>query len=100
MVIEEVAKQPDQSDKTPSLAGAVKVIDWHDVTRGLRTASREADESLGWRVFARAFCGVVEQTLIGLPRIPSEGALGSLSLLDVERLIRYCTGHEIEESDQ
>ena len=96
-VIEDLAKMDDQVEKTLSLASAVIVIDWHDVARGLRSALCESGETLGWRVLARVFCGAVEQLLIGLPRIPSEYALDTLSLLDVEHLIRYRTAHEMGE---
>jgi hypothetical protein len=90
-VIEEFAKSDDGAGRTTSLAGAVTVIDWHDVARGLRSALCHSGETLCWRVLARVFCGAVEQSLLGLPRIPTESSLETLSLLDVEHLVRYRT---------
>lgn len=76
------------------------MIDWHDVARGLRSALCMSGEALEWRVLARVFCGAVEQLLVGLPRIPRECELDTLSLLDMEHLVRYQTAHEKKEGDR
>ena len=49
-------------------ATPMKVRDWHDVARSLRASiGEEPQESLSWRVWARAYLGAVEQLLLGLP---------------------------------
>jgi hypothetical protein len=66
-VVADVAKQ-DQPERS-RLAGKVKVIDWHDVARGLRRSLADWSEAVDWLVFARVYCGAIEQTRIGLPAL-------------------------------
>ncbi len=54
-----------------SVAGArqsVQSLDWSDVAVALRRAISAAAENVDWRVWATAFTGAIEQTLLGLPR--------------------------------
>ena len=71
------------------LTRAISVIDWHKVASALRSALTEADEPVTWRVFARTFCGAVEQLLLGLPQIHVKGGLGALSLYELEAVVEH-----------
>jgi hypothetical protein len=45
----------------------VRVITWLDVVRALRVALPiESGEPISWRVWAHAFCGAIEQDLLGM----------------------------------
>lgn len=99
-VIDDFERSDDGAGKASSLARAVTVIDWHDVARGLRSALCQSGETLSWRVLARVFCGAVEQSLIGLQTIPTEASLETLSLLDVEHLVRYRMAANMMEGDR
>ena len=46
----------------------IRTLTWDDVAVGVRRALVSSDESLRWRSFAHAFCGGVEQLLLGCPR--------------------------------
>jgi hypothetical protein len=74
-------------DAIASDASKVHVLDWHDVARALRASIREdRQESLSWRVWARAYLGAVEQLLLGLPVVRAGGAARSLQRRITERL--------------
>jgi hypothetical protein len=40
---------------------------WDDVAIALRAALWRGEESMNWIVWARAYCGAIEQRLLGLP---------------------------------
>lgn len=51
----------------PQMEDRVKALDWSGVARALRGAlPKGAGESTHWRVWAHAFCGAVEQDLLGM----------------------------------
>lgn len=61
----------------PKMGERVKALDWNDVARALRDALPQgAKEPIHWRVWAHAFCGAVEQDLLGMRsgREPGEWA--------------------------
>ena len=52
----------------PAMGERVKVLTWFDVARALRVVLLETeDEPLFWRAWGFAFCGAIEQQLLGLP---------------------------------
>lgn len=51
----------------------VNPITWTTVAVALRRALRGAEENVSWKVWAAAFTGAVEQTLLGLPQRAREG---------------------------
>jgi hypothetical protein len=46
-------------------AATIKVLTWDDVAVGLRASLRAKDESIVWRAWALAFCGAVQQRILG-----------------------------------
>lgn len=53
--------------RQPTLPGRVHLLTWIDVARALRRAlPQSGGESIHWRVWAHAFCGAVEQDLLGM----------------------------------
>lgn len=52
--------------RIPCMRARVQVRTWLDVAIALRLSIRRNDESLVWRVWAHAFCGAIEQDLLGL----------------------------------
>lgn len=86
----DVLKRPDTAQsKRAHLAHAISVIDWHQVATALRSTLTEADEPVSWRVFARTFCGAVEQLLLGLPQIHVERGLRALSIFELEAVVEH-----------
>src|SRR5262249_54173273 len=65
---------PTQSDawdaeceRIPKMRDRVKTLIWSDVAHALRGAlGDDAGESVSWRVWAHAYCGAIEQDLLGL----------------------------------
>jgi hypothetical protein len=51
----------------------VSVVTWSDVDRELRRCLLAPGGSSQWAAFARAFCGAVEQKILGVPRFESDG---------------------------
>lgn len=68
-------------------------VTWRDVAVALRRALRSADETLHWRTWAHAFCGAVEQRLLGCEpravveeRSSLERLASALTQLDVMKM--------------
>lgn len=65
---------PDQRDdwdeccqQNPNPGNRVAMLTWIDAARVFRLALRQGGESPTWRVWAHAFCGAIEQKLLGIP---------------------------------
>ncbi|GEM_PF-1175571 len=73
-------------------------ITWRDVLLSLRKSFYNQEESPGWRSFALAYCGCIEQKILGFPPIATGAATNTherLDLLEEQlRLVREAIDHE------
>jgi hypothetical protein len=88
VVREAMAKDPTIPISTLARTSDVTVIDWRDIARGLRRGLNDTAESMTWRALAVAFCGAVEQSLLGIACLRKEWET-ALSFAEVERLVQY-----------
>lgn len=72
----------------------IKAMDWSQVALALRRALLQESNSLRWRAFAHAFCGAIEQHLLGCPG----GAVNTLAKLAARekqlRIMKEALNHE------
>lgn len=83
--------RPIWESRVQALGESSKQIDvrtWHDVARALRRSLGDETEQISWRIWAAAFLGAIEQTLLGFPPVPRERAVAShrSSARDLARL--------------
>lgn len=62
----------------------IRVLVWDDMAVSIRRSLVAKQEGVVWRSFASAFCGAIEQTLLGIKLTRDRG----MSLPSVERFIR------------
>jgi hypothetical protein len=72
----------------------VSVVTWTDVARELRRELLHGGSSAQWTSFASAFCGAIEQTIMGVPRFSASGAMttSSAAVFRVGRILREASG--------
>lgn len=66
---------PDESEEAWSASdgqGKITPVTWTELCRELRRELHHARGSYQWLAFARAFCGAVEQRILGIPCMPRE----------------------------
>lgn len=66
----------------PALGIEVRTLTWERLASSLRREAGGRTESAEWRAWALAFCGSIEQQLLGLPHVQRDSRL---TLLAVER---------------
>ena len=69
----------------------ISLVTWLAVADGIRRALHMGGESPTWEAWAYAFCGAVEQTILGLPFIPERIGHGE----PLHRLASFATLLEI-----
>lgn len=65
---------PDEDEEAWLLGDppeAIKVVTWSAVARALRRELLQAGEPTQWAAFAHAFCGAIEQVILGMPAVPA-----------------------------
>lgn len=74
-------------------------LTWHHVAHALRRCLLAREESISWRVWAHAFVGAIEQTLLRVPALPRTNSWSSMALSSLEQLMVLDTLLEITDAE-